>query len=204
MLVKGAPSLLFFTWNISRITIGLPTLNWFNWSMSQIIFIYNSSISKLTWHPPAQSVCGHLVSEARNQLPDLTSAGRFLSFPPPGLCKREFWLSFLNLGFMWIVLSLSLFLQLAFTRDYKNGLRFIIKFLFGRVWRDTWLWCQKQVSRVGISNYILQFTVGCIVIYTCLEYLLLVPRSSYNTLWNKNCHIRIQDIKYILPELYMF
>ena len=24
-----------------------------------------------------------------------------------------------------------------------------------------WLWCQKEVSRAGISNYIPQFTVGC-------------------------------------------
>ena len=41
------------------------------------------------------------------------------------------------------------------------------------IWR---LWCQKQVSQAGISNYIPQFTGG-VITYPCLRNLLLAPKS---------------------------
>ena len=48
-------------------------------------------------------------------------------------------------------------------------------------WYTIWrLWCQKQLSHAVISNYIPQFTVWCTYLtYSCLRYLLLMPKSSY-------------------------
>ena len=46
----------------------------------------------------------------------------------------------------------------------------------------TWgLWCQKQVSKAGISN-ISHSKLWDVITYACLRYLPLAPKSSYATL----------------------